>query len=700
MFPDEIKESESLTASTVNEDFAVAYDLMQSAIKIMSEFPADFLPSDEEMPKFGSVGDKQFMRGVKMEEILSDPEAINWLNGVIAALPEDFFPVFVSSSGFIAHIIEGFGAKHERGMLDLVEILLDDPESQNLMSMLKEIRQQKAEEKIEDSDPMNLEYTAITQLNRRRIARRVPFARSLTTLLGEDALIWLTTDSRNGIGKIQPHEFSRTGWQNIWTINNQLKIEEELVDFPTEYDYLAKIVIALSWTLAGLASYVPPSVFFGERAPHFISERQGMVTVANGFGSRTLISFQPSSMITLVGILAEGLLNPLLCAADLMWIGAGLVRIQKVKSGPGQPVPVEPEAFEIFLSHRGRDAKRQLSETVQKLPHNHGIFLDCMSLPHGVINRSFVFGSLAKSKQIVIVETENFNESEWCRKEAWLADMMSVQNLARVDRMVLGDATTRIAADGDLTVRRRSNQGRRYPISHRVLRDIDYWARTPNLHSLKKGGHATECLIPLLSMIESAPRPDDLRWVRSIGETVLETLAEVVAAAPDAEPIDMWSTALQLSLAAFAAASDAHSKNDVRLGIDHLNATLKAIITSELHRSNIFTNQPAKYLALLAAASAIDLSGFNLDSRMLPALIIALEGVAAVRDGLILLDVREPGNTRDFRLHLIAALVQNNLGSVGIVQDAADEVHNGRVDRLSLEILPCVTLHPGMEDPF
>ena len=99
-----------------------------------------------------------------------------------------------------------------------------------------------------------------------------------------------------------------------------------------------------------------------------------------------------------------------------------------------------------------------------------------------MINRSFVFGSLARSERILIVETENFNESEWCRKEAWFADAMAGHGLTRVERMTLPDAAAQVAAAGLLSMRRRSNQELRYAIAQRVLNDIDYWARSPNLH--------------------------------------------------------------------------------------------------------------------------------------------------------------------------------------------------------------------------
>ena len=150
-------------------------------------------------------------------------------------------------------------------------------------------------------------------------------------------------------------------------------------------------------------------------------------------------------------------------------------------------------------------------------------------------------------------------------------------------------------------------------------------------------------------------------------------------------------------MGAFALTSMGRSKDDVRRGIDDLIAALKAVVGSGLHQTPEFRAHAPAYLALIAAATAIHLSGFNLDPRMMPAIEDAIGGAGVTGDGLILLDARTPGAKRELRLKLAVMLVTNRLGGVGIVQNAADEVHQGFVDDTPLEILPCVTLHPGMD---
>ena len=400
-----------------------------------------------------------------------------------------------------------------------------------------------------------------------------------------------------------------------------------------------------------------------------------------------------------VRVLATGLTDPLLSAADLMWIAAALATVHEVSAGHTEATVRREERFDLFLSHRGRDAKQLLSQNVQAVT-SHGIFLDCLTLPHGVINRSFIYGSLARSDRILIVETENFAESEWCRKEAWFADAMAACGMVTAERVTLSEASARIAKDGPSVTRQRFPENLAYPITPRVLRDIDYWGRAPNLCSLKESGYSTETLEPLQHALEQYPAADNPDWARSLSAAVTDTLSQVVAESQNAEPFDFWATALQFSLAALGSTSNARSKMEVRQGVDQLNAALKSLVTSDLHTDAIFCRHAASYLALLAASTVIQLANFELDQQTVTLIQNAIGDTARLRDGLLLLDVRRPGQLREFRLRLAALLVQASLGSVGIVQDASDQIHEGEVDGLPLEILPCITMYPGMKSPF
>jgi hypothetical protein len=63
-------------------------------------------------------------------------------------------------------------------------------------------------------------------------------------------------------------------------------------------------------------------------------------------------------------------------------------------------------------------------------------------------------------------------------------------------------------------------------------------------------------------------------------------------------------------------------------------------------------------------------------------------------------DMRRPGRRRYFQLQFLLSMLYNNFGSIGIIQNADDPVHNFESDGISLSVLPCVTLHPGMEALF
>ena len=686
-------------------ELALVADLMQAAGEVMAGFPADFIPPGDAIPE--SALENDWMSGHGVDDLLADPEVEQWLYAIMDTWPDELVTVFVTAGSTIAEILEAFGGGDGDATLDARRLALFDEEARQLAMALAAIEQQalrEAEEQGADADipkdPLGFGKAAKAELYRRSIAGRVPFARTLTTLLGPDALVWLTARTRHGPGKIQPHEFSRSGWYRLSEIETQTAIEQELLAIDPEAEALARIVVAMAWTLAALASFVTPAVFIEEATSRITSLRDGGYTVSGGTESRMLAAFDSSSMRTVVAVLAEALANPLLSAPDLMWMGAALARIREIEIRNVEPITVDEERFGLFLSHRGRDAKLPLSVAVQNLQPTHGVFLDCLTLPHGVVNRSFIYSSLAHADRVLIVETEHYGESEWCRKEAWFGDALSRHGLASLEHTDLAGAVRRVADKGGSSHRRRAEARLRYPLADRVLHDIDNWQRAPNLHSLTETGYSSDAFEALQRMLASVARPEETGWVEELGATVAETIARVVADAPDASPVDLWITALQYAVAAFGSTSNARSKDEVRRGIDHLTWVVKTFVGAELHRDPVFRARAPEYLALVAAAAAIQLAGFDLDGHMTPALRRALGDVAVLQDGLLMLDAREPGERRAFHLHFVATLIRGNLGSVGIVQDASDEVHQQRVDGISLEVLPCVTLHPGIEPPF
>jgi hypothetical protein len=73
----------------------------------------------------------------------------------------------------------------------------------------------------------------------------------------------------------------------------------------------------------------------------------------------------------------------------------------------------------VFLSHRGRDAKRQLMNYFTDSRQN--IFLDIWALSHGDTNRRFLWRNLSASADFHAFVTPHYCESDFCMKEveAW-----------------------------------------------------------------------------------------------------------------------------------------------------------------------------------------------------------------------------------------------------------------------------------------
>jgi len=685
-------------ASVESENLEYVSRLMQTATEIIAGFAPNYTPQAPEMPH-REPSAEAFMES-EDPAMLNDPALQEWLNKVLKGTPEALVSAFLECSSAVGQFLRMFGAPETAsfGVRDLIS----EPETFELMMKLAQLtREAEDVEKKEGNrvDPLGLRKAIYDELLRRRAARGFPCSRTVTTLLGPNALLWLTAKSSRGAPNIQPHEYRRSEWWRVWDIENQIAIEQELLNAPSEGAVAVKLLVALCWTVVGLATVLPPDIFLGDKSSFISSERGDQLTLSGG-AYHTFVELEPSSMPAVLRILQAGLHDPLLSGADLMWIAAALVRVREVRSGLGQPARSADDRFEFFISHRGRDAKQQLSAMVQNFPPRHGVFLDCLTLPRGVINRSFIYGSMARSQKIVIVDTENYQESDWCKKELWVASALAEAGLVKYERTTLESALSQLETWGPRSSRQYSDLSLVYPISQRVLRDLDYWARSPNLHSLKEKGHPADSLTRLQELLHEKDEPDDAEWVTSIGRTVNETLSAVVQQSPGAEPFDLWASALQLCLAAFASTSNTLSKVEVRHGVDKLNAVLRKFVASDSFRDPVFRHAAPQHLALLAGASAIDLSKFQLDPRVFPALRLSIGDASGLRDGLLLLDVRRSGPERDFRLSLLALLIEESIGSVGIVQDATDTVHNSRIGTLRLEILPCVTLYPGMQAPF
>ena len=148
-----------------------------------------------------------------------------------------------------------------------------------------------------------------------------------------------------------------------------------------------------------------------------------------------------------------------MCSSDL--------RVSTVEVPHQDQSEIDIGGYSLFLSHRGRDSKVVLAEAVGGEGRHFNVFLDCLSLPKGIINRNFVFNSLCRSDTVFIVESQHYLESAWCRKEAWLAEEMARLNLLKIERLTLGDAVGKLAAVAPQKTVSGTQNGNLYEIAHR-----------------------------------------------------------------------------------------------------------------------------------------------------------------------------------------------------------------------------------------
>lgn len=555
----------------------------------------------------------------------------------------------------------------------------------------------------------------------------VPYAKTVTTLLGPRVFNQLLTPGPDGLHQLQPHELSRANWYLLWQMRHQIRLEHELRRMGDLCPQESKLLVAAAWTMAALATHMHPSAFVTEGQIHLSAITGGSMTVSIGRGTETIAEPWPSSVRLAVKVLREAVESETVDACDMMWVAAGVARIKAHSSGWSEP---EGDSYEhmVFLSHRGSDVKKALAQLILQLGVPQEVFLDCLSLPRGLVNRHFVFRSLARSGVVLVVDSPHFNESAWCRKEAWVAEA-----LARHGHLHLSWAAgyegalpyIKLAAEvgepDDADAARENGHAREGDddeeefdtswVCNRILNDIDYWARTPNLYSAKEKGLPVDFFEPMLTWLR-AECDNPTRYADALRVSLLAhvhaLLSDLTAVAKrlKSEPegprgvSDLYASAAQLVVAALSLRTRPYSKMETRRRIVALNRVVAEIIYLVGNDSEAIAERLPDYLLLAAGATALDLAGD--DRYELPHLGLnqLVSGVAICRDGLLLLDVRRPETGRDFILRLVLLMVAHDLGSVGVLQDGGAPVHQTVIEGTSLEVLPCVTLYEGMESLF
>jgi hypothetical protein len=554
----------------------------------------------------------------------------------------------------------------------------------------------------------------------------IPYAETLSTLIGRNAPMLLVTPCREGPGKVQPHELNRGGWYLLGQIRAQVKIESELQRLGRLDSHLTKVVVAAAWTMVALAAHMHEAVFVTEGSMHLSAVTGGSLTVSVGRGTETIAHFWPSSMREVVCLLREAVQSDEIDALDMMWLAAGLARVKTHSSGWGEPERGGTDN-RLFLSHRGPDLKTDLTRAVLTLGIRPTVFLDCLSLPRGLVNRHFVFRSLVRARAVVIIDSPNFQESAWCRKEAWVAEALT--RVRRVElRLVKGaDQAVQLLEEERRAGRLNTTApdepseaaeaedelgARTSWVCNRILKDIDYWARTPNLYSSRESKLPLGSVQPMVDWLGVTSRlvPTNTTALRTdLVSRIHEMFRQLAVDAKnwmDGQPevehqidptADLWATAAQLVVAALSLRTRSYSKMETRRFIVAMNRITYQLLHLLHWDPGANPDLLPRYLLLAAGAVALDLAADDYLAVFELGVTDLVSGLAVCQNGLLMLDVRRPGADRDFLLRLVLVLVANDVGSVGVLQDSTDLVHNRQIDGISLEILPCVTLYPGME---
>lgn len=543
-----------------------------------------------------------------------------------------------------------------------------------------------------------------------------PFRETLITLLGDHAIRALFTrgHGQHG-GAFPPYLLERQNWHKLGRLRDQIEIETELIAIQRLDSLRAKMVVAAAWTMVALASHMPAALFVTEHAPHLLHVTRGGVSIGSGRYHHVIRQFRPNSLVTVLQLLRRALDTRVMDANDLMWTATSLAEVeQTVIRGRAVESPGVPR-HRIFLSHRGKDAKAVLMDAILGGERAKEAFLDCLSMPRSVINRLFLYQSLTWSQEVLIIRTQNFHASSWCRKEAWIAEALAgltgirMTVLSNVDQateylesLVWGPKVEEHNAAGPSD----EATSRSSWTTARILKDMTEVTRAPNLWSVTHNGYPANLFDPLVAWLRR-PGPSIDGLGIAARQHVTEAFAKILdwgscgprlrerSAVAFGAPLDMWATAVKLCVAGVSLATKVYDKTITRHALDGATDQVERTMRLYDDHGEADASEFQNLLMLIAACVAIDLSCY--EPKTIEAAAHIVREVAIVHDGVPLLDVRVPGSRRDRLLRFLVGMARSDLGVIGIIQNGRNPVHNEIVDALSLEVLPCVTLHPGME---
>jgi hypothetical protein len=679
-------------------------EVTRGCINVMKAFPAAYIPSSEVPSEFDIY--------TSMDVLLRRREVTTKLQDIVAEWPDELYPSFVQASLLVPLLLTQLDWKNEWHF--------DEQTARHFSARIPTINALYLARNQAGRSPQAVKYqprighplpppnfselyrnSLWNEMERRALGYVTPVQKTITTLLGPNALRMFVRPSAKGFANLQPQELSRVCWSNLDRVYDQIAIEYELQNFDRVNGQATKSIVAICWTLVALASFMQAAIFLseGDAFVRTVGIEPLSVTISEGRRSHALWTFTPQSMIYVTEVILKALDAAEITSNDLMWMANGLADRCTVIDALGKEVPAsKAHKYKFFLSHRGKDAKRVLAGTLLAAKGSSGVFLDCLALPKSKTNMRFLFDSLAGAEMTIIVDTPDYHSSPWCRKEEWFAEALSALGCIQIERLSLEDAVSRLD-NADLTdhVVHLNADERPHPIGYCITQDIDHPMYEPNIVTLERLGADLACFDAVDNLWGSATGP---LTAKAISNAVLELFQRVVQTAPEGDPVALWVTALKYAVALLAQDAKGRSPTDIRRCVDQMIRALEFLRVMKGARDVEFKKHATSYLALIASAALIDMAGEHLALHLYEPINIVLEPVCIVRQGVLLFDMRHPGQRRNFQLQFLSSMLYNNVSGIGIIQNADNPVHNFESDGMSLSVLPCVTLYPGMEALF
>jgi hypothetical protein len=548
----------------------------------------------------------------------------------------------------------------------------------------------------------------------RHFSKYAPYENLIYTFLGSAAFDYFNLSSQEGAPKVQPHEASREEWIDLYRIDTQVRIDLELTTLAALDADQARDLVGAAWAIAALMSHLSPSVFMIEAEPYVSSTRQSSLTVSSGYNTRVLLRFRAGSFRNVLKFLQDCIAEPAFDAADLMWIAHALAAVDTVDVPYGSEQRQSAPSYRLFLSHRGADAKTDLLERLIAHDAKESVFLDCLSLANGSINRLFVYQSLVRSREAFLIETSNYAKSRWCLKEKRLAEYLHAAGILRTRTFRSVDAAWRAFDDTPaqaLPAHENGHGNDDDDVSPGPMwflySDFHKTDRAPNAHTLQSHPHflarVDEVMSRLHDRIESAAS-DWTSFASLVNTAALSLFDSIVEGARTARlkdlgtlPVDPIIAFAQLAFCMVSIGTTTTNKVESRQAADQLARLMVEFVDLTAESETGCENElafPYLFTMIVAAALEFDRTGRNpLPSE---AGRRSLAGAAMIRRRHVVFDVREDSAATRFHLRLAALLTRHGIGTVAIAQSASRMVHEQSIDGFDLSVLPCMTIYPAM----